>query len=62
MLPQETVEKKKRCARNVISVETEDALIEWIKETPCLYSDEIRLWAKKAAEMDMTGEYFFFNF
>ena len=58
--------------KNVMSTETEDALIEWIRETPCLYQKGFRdyrgtpkrsrLFSKKAAEMDMTGECFFKNF
>ena len=31
----ESNEKKKRHAKNVMFAETEDALIEWIRETPC---------------------------
>ena len=67
--PKKTVEKKKRRAKNVMSTDTEDVLIEWIRETPFLYQKGLRdyrdtqkrsrLWAEKAAEMDMTGEYFF---
>ena len=38
MLSQETVEKKKRCAKTVMSADTEDVLI----ETPCLYQKGLR--------------------
>ena len=61
--------KKKRHVKNVMSVDTEEVLIDWIREAPCLYQKGLRdyrdkekrsrLLAKKAAEMDMTGEYFF---
>ena len=70
MLSQETVENK-RCAKNVMSADTEDVFLEWIREIYCLYQKGLRddrdtlkrsrLWDKKAAEMDMTGD-FFFNF
>ena len=51
MLSQKTVEKKKRCAKNVMSADTEGTFIEWIREIPLLepegferlqrYSEEI---------------------
>ena len=50
-----------------MSADGEDALTEWIRETTCLYQKGLRdyrntqkrtrLWAKKAAEMDMTGDF-----
>ena len=43
VLSQETVEKKQRRAKNVMSADTEDVLIEWILETPCLYQEFERL-------------------
>ena len=68
VLSQETVEKKKRHAKNVRAADTEDALIQRIRDTPCLYQKGLRdcrdtqkrttLSIKKAAEMDMTGEFF----
>ena len=42
MLSQETVEKKKKCGKTVMSADTEDALIEWIRETPCMYQKGLR--------------------
>ena len=40
VLSQETVEKKKKRAKNVMSTDT-DVLIEWIR-TPCLYQKGLR--------------------
>ena len=67
--PNKLLKRKKRHAKNLMSADTEDALIEWIRETPCLYQKgyrdtqkRSRLGTKKAAEMNMTGEYIFFNF
>ena len=37
VLSQETVEKKTRHAKQVMSADTEDTLIDWIRETPRLY-------------------------
>ena len=72
VLSQETVEKTKRCAKNVMSADTEGVLIEWIREAPCFYQKGLRdyrdtqkisrPWAEKTAEMDMTGELFFCHF
>ena len=55
-----------------MSAEQEDALTDWIKETPCLYQKGLReyrdinkrsrLWAKKLAEMKMTCNFSFLNF
>ena len=35
VLSKETVENKKRRAKTGMTADTEDALIEWIRETPC---------------------------
>ena len=74
VLSQETIEKNKRRANIVMSADKENTLIEWIRETPCLFQKDLRdyrhtqkrtgLWAEKVAEMDMTGKFLFlvFNF
>ena len=42
MLSQETVDTKKWCAKNIMSANTEDGLIEGIRETRCLYQKGLR--------------------
>ena len=32
----------KRSVQTVMSTDTEDALVEWIRETPCLYQKALR--------------------
>ena len=41
-LPQESSDRKKGHAKQVMSAEREDALIDWIRETPCLYQKGLR--------------------
>ena len=60
--------KRKRHAKQVMSADREDALIDWIRETPCLYRKGMReyrytqkisrLWADKTTEMKITGDFF----
>ena len=35
-------EKRKRCEKQGISADTEDTLINWIRESPCLYQTGLR--------------------
>ena len=62
----------KRKGMQMVSAERADALINWIREIPCLYQKGLRedrgtqkgswLWANKGAEVEMTSEFFVCNF